>query len=179
MWCVAEYEDSNPCHTLSSFCHPFSLTVMLGPNSTLLFRGLLVQGRNLLGNPVGTFGNFDTLTEASACTPNTVRFAVQHCAQITMYLLLYIIICSGSGIMKVQCCQSVGFYPNSTYVEGPILCLFYAYSVFSRSFSVWYNAVSPRLSNLCHGCPHNNNYTAVAFHFQTIHVYLQYTDSCT
>ena len=38
-----------------------------------------------------------------------------------------------------QCCQSVGFYPNSTDFEGPILCLFYAYSDFLDSFSVCYD----------------------------------------
>ena len=41
-----------------------------------------------------------------------------------------------SGPAKTQCCQSFGFYPNSTDFEGLVLCLFYAYSDFSNGFSV-------------------------------------------
>ena len=37
---------------------------------------------------------------------------------------------------QLQCCQSFGFYPNSTDFEGLVLCLFYAYSDFSDGFSV-------------------------------------------
>ena len=42
----------------------------------------------------------------------------------------------GGGGRGNQCCQSFGFYPNSTDFEGLVLCLFYAYSDFSDGFSV-------------------------------------------